>query len=156
MMAIPHRVPLGDLRSFVGTELGPGAAIHVTQDMIDAFADATGDDQWIHVDPERSRRGPYGTTIAHGFLTLSLVPVLVRTVLVVDGVGRSVNYGLDRVRFPAPAPVDCQLQATVQPMTAEQTAGGGVQLHNRVTVSEPAAEKPCCVADTIVRYYPQG
>lgn len=154
--ALPVRVDVTRLDELLGRELGPGEPVVVTQGMIDGFARATGDAQWIHVDPQRARRGPYGTTIAHGHLTLSLVPVLVRGVLVVEGIERSVNYGLDRVRFPAPAPVGCALAATVVPLALQAAADGAAQLSSRVTVTPAAATgKPCCVADTIVRYYPR-
>src|SRR5713101_623837 len=99
------------VQELVGTELGVGDWHEVSQDQIDLFADATGDHQWIHVDPERAKAGPFGTTIAHGYLTLSLAPVLTGEILTVNGISMGVNYGVNKVRFPAPVKVDSRVRA---------------------------------------------
>jgi acyl dehydratase len=137
-----------ELRAAVGQQLGWTDWLEVEQKRIDLFAEATGDHQWIHVDPERAASGPFGTTIAHGFLTLSLTPQLLR----VEGVRMGVNYGVNKVRFPASVPVGSRLRATA--LIAEVTeAGGGVQLVTRVTIEREGGDKPVCVAETVARYY---
>ena len=135
-----------------GLELGPSEWREVTQDKVNQFADATGDHQWIHVDPERAAQGPFKGTIAHGFLTLSLVPVLVASVYRVDGVRMGVNYGLNKVRFPAPVRVGSRVRAGVELAEVTQVEGG-VQIVARVTVEAEGSPKPCCVAETVVRLY---
>ena len=139
---------VAELEAAVGTHLGHGGWHEVTQDRIDAFADATGDHQWIHVDPERAASGPFGTTIAHGFLTLSLIPVLVADVYRVDGLSLGVNYGADRVRFPAPVPVGSRVRAGVE-LVRLSPSGMGVQALTRVTVELEGSERPACVADML-------
>ncbi|MET9295479.1 MaoC family dehydratase [Streptomyces sp. NPDC003077] len=141
-----------DLRDAVGEELGPGDWFEIDQRRIDRFADATGDHQWIHVDPEKAATGPFGTTIAHGYLTLSLLPALVPRLVRVENVAMGVNYGLDRVRFPAPVPVGSRLRATVRIAEVTEVADG-VQLAAEVTVERAGGEKPVCVARTLTRYY---
>lgn len=122
-----------ELRAAVGERLGHSDWLEVDQKRIDLFAEATGDHQWIHVDPERAAKGPFGTTIAHGYLTLSLLPVLVPQVLSVENVTMGVNYGTNKVRFPSPVPVGSRVRATaVLKEVAE--AGGGVQITTLVTV----------------------
>src|ERR1700739_4909083 len=123
---MPMRVfaDLDELRTAAGQVLGPSDWITVDQAQIDAFADATGDHQWIHVDPERAATGPFGTTIAHGFLTLSLMPVMLENLYRVDGVRMGVNYGLNKVRFPAPVPVDSRLRASAEIAEVGDVAGG--------------------------------
>jgi acyl dehydratase len=141
-----------ELRAAVGEELGVSAWLEVDQKRIDLFADATGDHQWIHVDPERAKDGPFGTTIAHGYLTLSLLPALVPQVLRVEGVRMGINYGVNKVRFPAPVPVGSRLRGHVQ--LAEVTeAGGGVQIVAKVTIEREGGEKPVCVAESVSRYF---
>jgi acyl dehydratase len=140
------------LRAAVGQHLGHSDWHRVTQEMVDAFADVTGDHQWIHVDRERAATGPFGGTIAHGFLTLSLAPVLVFEVLEVTGMAMSVNYGMDRVRFPAPVPVGARVRAGVE-LTALDDVAGGVQITLRATIEREGAEKPVCVADLLSRFY---
>jgi len=135
----------------VGDVYGPSSWIEIPQSKIDAFAEATGDHQWIHVDAERAREGPFGGTIAHGYLTLSLLPVA--SYEVVPRQGRmGINYGLNRVRFPAPVPVDSRLRATFEVIEVEELAGGG-QVTMRATVEREGGDKPVCVAEVVFRYY---
>jgi len=143
---------LDELRAAVGSVLGPSDWITVDQPQIDAFADATGDHQWIHVDPQRAASGPFGTTIAHGFLTLSLMPVLLESLYKVQGVRMGVNYGLNRVRFPAPVLVDSRLRANAEIAEVSDIEGGG-QLVLKATIEREGSEKPVCVAEFVVRLY---
>jgi acyl dehydratase len=143
---------LDDLRAAVGTEVGRGRWLDVSQERIDKFADATSDHQWIHVDPERAASGPFGGTIAHGFLSLSLIPALTAGLTAVDGVTMGVNYGLNKVRFPAPVPVGSRVRGRVELLSMEDVPGG-VQLTSRVTVEREGGDKPVCVAETITRLY---
>ena len=140
------------LRSLVGTDLGTGAWHEVDQQTVDRFADATGDHQWIHVDPERAKDGPFGHTIAHGYLTLSLAPVLLGDVLRVEGFSMGVNYGCNKVRFPAPVPVGSRVRlgATIAEVTDVE---GGVQAVVDLAITVEGAAKPSCVAQVIYRYY---
>jgi acyl dehydratase len=135
-----------------GTELGRGEWLTVDQDRIDLFAEATGDDQWIHVDPERAKEGPFGTTIGHGFLTLSLIPYLVRGLYSVEGVRMAVNYGLDKVRFPTPVKVGSRVRA-VQVLTSVTEVPGGFQAACAVTVELEGSDKPAAYAETLSRLY---
>jgi acyl dehydratase len=144
----------GDLLGAVGRSLGESDWLEITQDRIDRFAEATGDHQWIHVDPERARSGPFGTTIAHGYLTLSLVNLFLPQILEVRGVSMGVNYGTDKVRFPAPVPVGSRVRGSGQLVAAEQTKSGAVQAKVRVTVEVEGKDRPGCVADTISLFYP--
>lgn len=149
-------VSIHDLPDLVGEDLGPGEPYEVTQDMIDAFADATGDDQWIHTDPERAADGRFGTTIAHGYLTLSLVPAMMRTVLLVEGVGVGINYGLNRCRFPSAVPSGSTLVANATVADVDVRDDGGYQTTTDVTLTVQGADEPACVAQVIGRYYPEG
>jgi acyl dehydratase len=154
-MILPVRtVALSELPALAGQTLGASDWVPVTQEMIDQFAEATGDNQWIHVDPERAARGPFGTTIAHGYLTLSLIPMLVRQVLTIEGVGMGVNYGLNRCRFPAPVPSGCRVRGDVALQSVDQLDGGTVQLVLHVTITAENADKASCVAEILSRYYP--
>ncbi|MFF5636410.1 MaoC family dehydratase [Streptomyces sp. NPDC012825] len=141
-----------ELRARVGEQLGYSDWLEVDQKRIDLFAEATGDHQWIHVDPERAAAGPFGTTIAHGYLTLSLLPVFVPQVLAVEGVRMGINYGTEKVRFPAPVPVGSRLRATAVLARVEEVTGG-VQVTAAVTVEREGSEKPVCVAESVSRYY---
>jgi acyl dehydratase len=143
---------LDEVKAAVGEHNGYSDWHVVTQEQINAFADATGDHQWIHIDPEKAAAGPFGTTIAHGFLTLSLIPMLASQVSKVNGIRMGVNYGLNKVRFPAPVPVGSKIRAGVQIKSVEEIPGG-LQLINEVTIASEGADKPCCVAETVVRYY---
>ena len=135
----------------VGDVFGPSSWIEITQERIDGFAAATGDDQWIHVDPERAKDGPFGTTIAHGYLTLSLLPVA--SYEVVPRRGRmGINYGANRVRFPAPVPVGSRVRATFELKELEEIPGGG-QATFTATVEREGGDKPVCVAEVVYRHY---
>lgn len=148
----PLKLDLDELSARVGQALGHSAWHTVTQDRVDRFADATGDRQWIHVDPRRAKEGPFGVTIAHGYLTLSLVPRVLNDVLVVEQAGLVVNYGLDKVRFPAPVPVGSRIRAAVELLAVEEVTGG-VQASFRLTFEVEGAPKPPCVAEILFRYY---
>jgi acyl dehydratase len=132
----------------VGEHLGYSDWRQVTQQEINLFADATGDHQWIHVDPEKAATGPYGRTIAHGYLTLSLVPILVQQIYKVTGLSMQVNYGSDKLRFPAPVPVDSQIRAGAELVKVERNEKGG-RATVRVTVEVEGSDRPACVVDTI-------
>lgn len=143
---------LSDLRARVGQELAVGDWVTVDQPMIDKFADATGDHQWIHVDPARAATGPFGTTVAHGFLTLSLLPRLAASALEIADVRMSVNYGLNRVRFPAPVPSGSRIRARLK-LLAYEPLDGGAQLVTEVTMEREGSDKPVCVAESVARRY---
>jgi acyl dehydratase len=143
---------LAALAGSTGQHLGYSDWIEIDQKRVDLFAEATGDHQWIHVDPERAAAGPFKQTIAHGFLTLSLLPVITADVYRVDGVRMAINYGLNRVRFPAPLPVGGRVRGGVELVEATPIEGG-VQVVARVTVEVEGAPKPCCVAETVARLY---
>jgi acyl dehydratase len=134
-----------------GDHFGPSSWIEIPQEKIEAFAEATGDRQWIHVDPERAAAGPFGTTIGHGYLTLSLLPVASYEVL--PRAGRmGINYGLNRVRFPAPVPVGSRVRASFDVVSVEPFDGGSQATLN-ATVEREGGEKPVCVAEVVFRYY---
>jgi acyl dehydratase len=141
-----------DLKSMAGKEWGRSEWLDVTQDRIDTFADATGDHQWIHVDPERAKIGPFGATIAHGFLTLSLIPTLCGGMVRVEGVRMGINYGLNKVRFPSPVRVGSRVRAVSNNVSVEDVEGG-IQVVNRITIEIEGREKPACVAETVSRFY---
>ncbi|GIH10415.1 MaoC family dehydratase [Rhizocola hellebori] len=143
---------LDELKAAVGSQVGLSDWIEVSQERINTFADATGDHQWIHIDPERAAKGPFGTTIAHGYLTLSLLPVLAQGVTTVEGVRMAVNYGLNKVRFPAPVPVGSRVRARFELLSVEDIEGGA-QLVSRVTVEREGGDKPVCVAEAVSRIY---
>ena len=148
----PLVVDLADLHGLAGASLGRTAWHRVTQEQVDRFAGATGDHQWIHVDPERARSGPFGGTIAHGYLTLSLGPALFHELLRVEGASRAINYGLNRVRFPAPVPVGSRLRLAAELGSVEEVEGG-VQAAVALTFELEGLAKPCCVAEVLIRYY---
>jgi acyl dehydratase len=141
-----------DLASMIGTHLGYSDYRTVTQEEIDLFADATGDHQWIHVDPVRAAAGPFGKTIAHGYFTLSILPVLLSGLLHVDGVTMGINYGTNKVRFPSPVPVGSDVRAGATLAAVDEIAGG-VQVALDVVVEVRDAPKPSCVAQVVFRYY---
>ncbi|MFB7248099.1 dehydratase [Streptomyces populi] len=141
-----------ELRSAVGEQLGHTDWVEIEQKRIDLFAEATGDHQWIHVDPEMAATGPFGTTIAHGYLTLSLLPLFGPQLISVEGVKMGVNYGTNKVRFPAPVPVGSRLRATGT-ITAVDDVPGGVQVSVAFTVEREGGDKPVCVAESVSRYY---
>jgi acyl dehydratase len=147
-----HVSGIEELSALVGTHLGYSDYRVITQDQVDRFAEATGDWQWIHVDPVRAATGPFGRTIAHGYLTLSLIPVLLSSVLRVDGVAMGVNYGANRIRFTAPVPVGSEVRAGASLVSVDEFAGG-VQVALDVAVEARDAAKPACVAQVLFRYY---
>jgi acyl dehydratase len=135
-----------------GTEFGPSSWIEIPQEKINAFADATGDQQWIHTDPERAAGGPFGTTIGHGYLTLSLLPVMSYEVVPRQDGGMAVNYGLNKVRFPAPVPVGSRVRGTFHVDSVDEQ-DWGFQAQMTATVEREGGDKPVCVAELIFRYY---
>ncbi|MER5945928.1 MaoC family dehydratase [Streptomyces sp. NPDC001904] len=141
-----------ELKGAVGEQLGHSDWVEIEQGRIDRFAEATGDHQWIHVDPERAKAGPFGTTIAHGYLTLSLLPLFGPQLIAVEGVKMGVNYGTNKVRFPAPVPVGSRLRATGR-ITSVEDVAGGVQVSVAFTVERDGGDKPVCVAESVSRYY---
>ena len=143
---------LADLQDRVGTSLGTSDWISIDQPCIDRFALATGDDQWIHTDPARAAAGPFGATVAHGFLTLALLPAMFDTGFAVADSQLGVNYGLNRVRFPAPVPVGSRLRGHFQLLSYEAIVGGA-QLTVEVTVEREGSDKPVCVAESVSRRY---
>ena len=140
-----------DLLEMVGTEFDPGEWRTIDQDRVDGFADATDDHQWIHLDRERAAEGPFGTTIAHGFLTLSMIVPLVSEVFTVEGTSASINYGLDRVRFTSPLPVGSRVRARVTLAEASEVSGG-VQVALDCTVEIEDQDRPALVARWLARY----
>ena len=145
---------LQDLAASVGQEIGVSDWITITQEQVMQFAEATGDHQWIHVDVERATAGPFGAPIAHGFLTLSLLPKFFATTVHVVQSRMGVNYGLNRVRFMSPVPVGSRLRGRVKLIAAEDIANDGKQLTFEVTVELEGSTKPACVAESIARRYP--
>jgi acyl dehydratase len=141
-----------DLCAAINQELGPSEWLEITQERIDRFAEATDDFQWIHVDAERAANGPFGSTIAHGYLTLSLVPKLVREFYSIEGAAMTVNYGLNRVRFVSPVPVGSRLRARSS-IVEVADVGDAVQVTLRTTIELADAERPACVVDGVTRVY---
>lgn len=146
-------VKAGELPTLAGRHLGRSGWHEITQDQVNLFADATGDHQWIHVDPDRARSGPFGGPIAHGYLTLSMAPALLDEVLQVDGVAQVVNYGLGKVRFPAPVPVGSNVRLAAE-CTDVAEVSGGYQATLALTFEREGHPKPVCVAEILFRYYP--
>lgn len=145
---------LADLAACVGQEVAVSDWLTITQEQVNRFADATGDQQWIHVDPERARQGPFGAPVAHGFLTLSLLPRFFESSFAVRASTLGVNYGLNKVRFTAPVPVGSRLRARMTLLSAEPLPGDGLQMTWDVHVEREGADKPVCVAQALVRRYP--
>jgi acyl dehydratase len=143
---------LAELQPLVGQEIGVSDWITVDQKRINLFADATGDHQWIHVDEARAAAGPYGTTVAHGFLTLSLLPEMSASAFEVRDARMGINYGLNRVRFPSPVPVGSRLRGRFRLLSYEPIEGGA-QLVTEVTMEREGATKPVCVAESVVRRF---
>ena len=142
-----------DLLKAAGQGLGPTDWLKVEQERINLFADATGDHQWIHTDPARAAEGPFGGTIAHGYLTLSLANLFLPQLMEVQNVAMGVNYGCEKVRFPAPVPAGSRIRGAGEIISAEEVKGG-VQVVVRVTIEVEGGDKPACVVDTISRFYP--
>jgi acyl dehydratase len=145
-------VDVRTLSSRLGEDIAVSEWVEITQERINTFAEASGDHQWIHVDADRAAASPFGSTIAHGFLTLSLVSVLARSAMAFPGVGMSINYGLNRVRFPAPVPVGSRIRAHFA-VHAVEALENAVQITWSVTTECDRSTKPCCVAEWVVRYY---
>ena len=146
---------LDELETSGERELGTSSWHEIPQEKINLFAEATDDHQWIHVDPERARSGPFGGPIAHGYLTLSLVNRFLPEIVEVRGISMGVNYGADRIRFPAPVKAGSRIRGGAELIEVENTKDGGVQAKIRVTVEIEGGERPACVVDTISRYYPE-
>ncbi|WP_274542830.1 MaoC family dehydratase [Rhodococcus opacus] len=146
-----HLTQPTDLLGLVGQTIGTTGTLKIAQDQVNLFADATGDHQWIHTDPEHAARGPFGCTVAHGYLTLSLAPSILAEVLTVDGVNAALNYGLNKVRFPAPVPVGSALRVTASVVSAEQKPAG-IEAVFRLTYEIDGGTRPVCVADIVVLY----
>lgn len=145
---------LEELKALAGAEFGPTSWFEITQERVDTFADATNDHQWIHVDPQRAAAGPFGAPIAHGYLTLSLVIPLFAELLEVRGVSMGINYGLNKVRFPAPVPVGSKIRMSGKVAGAEDVGGGAVQVTVDFVIEVDGGAKPACVAQGVYRYYP--
>ncbi|MEC5160280.1 MULTISPECIES: MaoC family dehydratase [unclassified Janthinobacterium] len=145
---------LADTKALVGQEVALSEWVEITQERINGFADATNDHQWIHVDVERCQReSPYGTTVAHGFLTLAMVPAMLQNALRLVDVGMAINYGLNKVRFPAPVPVGSRLRARLSILAVHDLADGA-QIDWGVAIEREGGDKPVCVAEFLMRRYP--
>src|SRR3954451_21120762 len=156
-MALAEAKGVEGLQSLVGEEVGPSEWRTVTQEDIDRFAELSGDDQWIHVDVERAEReSPFGTTVAHGNLTLSLIDGLRRDLISTSGFALGVNYGWNKVRFPAPVPAGSRVRATAEVLEVEDVGGGWWQVITRFTIEVEGTEKPACVADSVGRALPEA
>jgi len=142
-----------ELKSAVGKDLGTSSWVTIEQDRIDKFAEATGDHQWIHVDPEKAKDGPFGSTIAHGFLTLSLIPALAWEVYTIEGARLSVNYGLNKLRFITPVKVGSRVRAHLSVAGVDEVPGNALQVATTVAIELEGAEKPAAVAETLTRVY---
>ena len=145
---------LSDVTACIGQEVATSDWITITQQQINLFAEATGDHQWIHVDPEKAAAGPFGSTIAHGFLTLSLIPKFFESSFEILDSRMGVNYGLNKVRFIAPVPVGSRLRARMKLLAAEPIEQSGLQMTWEVTVEREGSAKPVCVAESLLRRYP--
>jgi acyl dehydratase len=143
---------IDDIKSRIGQELGVSDWQQVTQDDVNAFADATGDHQWIHVDPERAKQTPFGGTIAHGYYTLSLIPRFTYDMYTVEGFAFALNYGLNKVRFPSPLPTGSKVRMRAAIASVDDIPGG-IQMATTCTFEREGGEKPVCVAETLVRLY---
>jgi acyl dehydratase len=144
---------MAEMKACVGQEIAVSDWLTVTQERVNQFAEATGDHQWIHVDPERAKAGPFGAPIAHGFLTLSLIPYFFEKSLSTPSVKMGVNYGLNRVRFMAPVKVGAKLRAKIKLLTWEDLPNNGSQVVSEVTLEIEGSDKPACVAESIARRY---
>ena len=147
-----HVAGAEQLGALAGTDLPPTPWISVDQHMVTTFAELTGDTQWIHVDPQRAKSGPFGAPVAHGFLTLSLLPRFWHEAVAVEGFRSAVNYGLDRVRFPAPLLVPSRVRAHLR-VEDVQEAGSAMQVLLHASIEREGADKPVCIADAVFRYY---
>ncbi len=143
---------VAELAAAAGEPLGNSDWVTITQEDVNLFADATGDHQWIHVDPEKAASGPFGKTIAHGFMTLSLLPQLQHQIYTVNGIKLAINYGLNKVRFPSPVPVGSRVRAQSSLVSVDDVGNGAVQATVSTTVEIEGAAKPACVAESVVRF----
>jgi acyl dehydratase len=144
---------LDELQALAGQEIATSDWVTITQEQVNLFAQATGDHQWIHVDVERAKAGPFGAPIAHGFLTLSLIPRFFESAIEVRQVRMGVNYGLNRVRFTSPVPVGSRLRAAMKLLACQDLGGGGMQMTWEVTVEREGSDKPACIAESLTRRY---
>ena len=142
-----------ELKDLVGQDIGTSSWVTIEQERIDKFAEATGDHQWIHVDPEKAKDGPFGSTIAHGFLTLSLIPALSWEVYTIEGARLSINYGLNKLRFITPVKVGSRVRAQLTLAAVEDVPGDALQVATTVTIELEGADKPAAVAETLSRIY---
>jgi acyl dehydratase len=144
-----------ELKDHVGETLGESDWLEIDQDRINTFADATGDHQWIHVDVERAKEGPFGAPIAHGYLTASLANYFLPRIVEVQGISMGVNYGCDKIRFPSPVKVGSRIKGTGVLTSVEETKDGGIQAKITITIDIEGGSRPACVIETISRYYPE-
>lgn len=145
---------LNELSALAGQEVAVSDWITITQEQVNLFAQATGDHQWIHVDVEKARNGPFGAPIAHGFLTLSLIPKFVESALKIVETRMGVNYGLNKVRFTAPVPVGSRLRAHMKLLKSEPLDKGGAQMTWEIAIEREGSDKPVCIAESLARHYP--
>jgi len=145
---------LAELPALVGQEVAVSDWLTITQEQVNLFAQATGDHQWIHVDVERAKAGPFGAPIAHGFLTLSLLPKFIESAISIENTRMGVNYGLNKVRFTSPVPVGSRLRARIKLLDCQPVDNGGMQMTWQVTVEREGSDKPACVAESLTRRYP--
>jgi len=153
MTALRTVTGLDEIKALAGADLGRTDWMEITQERVNTFADATGDHQWIHVDPERAAAGPFGAPIAHGYLTLSLVIPLFNDLLAIEGVSMSINYGLDKVRFPSPVKAGAKIRLRGAVDSVEEVKGNGVEMRLTFTIEVEGSEKPACVASALYRHY---
>ena len=144
---------LEELAACVGQTVAVSPRTEITQTQVNQFADATGDHQWIHIDVEKAKAGPFGAPIAHGFLTLSLIPKLSESAIKIQDVRMGVNYGLNKVRFTSPVPVGSKLRGHMKLLSATPIDGNGMQLAWEMSIEREGSEKPACIAETLARYY---
>jgi acyl dehydratase len=155
-MTQPTVIPqISDLEQYVGVALGTSAWMTVDQAMIDAFAEVTGDNQWIHTDVERAKtESPFKQTVAHGYLTMSLIPVLLPQILVIEKVGLVVNYGFEKVRLNAPVPAGSRIRMSAELKKVRRIPGGGARANLAITIEAEGQKKPACAADAVYAYFP--
>ncbi|MDG9722866.1 MaoC family dehydratase [Streptomyces sp. DH41] len=153
MTALRTATGLDEIKALAGTDLGRTDWQEITQERVNTFADATGDHQWIHTDPDRAATGPFGGTIAHGYLTLSLIIPLFNELLAIEGTSMSINYGLDKVRFPHPVRVGAKIRLHGAVDAVEEVRGNGAEMRITFAVEIEGADKPACVAQAIYRHY---
>ena len=151
MLVIPNPK---ELTQHVGADLGETDWLEITQERINTFADATGDHQWIHVDVEKAKDGPFGAPIAHGYLTASLANLFLPQLLTVENTSMGVNYGCDKIRFPSPVPVGSKIRGTGRITSVDETKDGGFQAKVTITIQIEGNDRPACIIETISRFYP--